>query len=306
MTDVFVYDKNGIHINTVVIPDTITYVNGRVSKGDKYYYKGAGITYTHHYSIRQDLEDQYNILGKSDIFYLGNVVEKKSFKNKSGIFQEQYQPHFTDHIGACGVKELSMIENSIDFELSSADVIKVVEIDKINKQYYLILNYKCGRNKFTKDSDLTRVRTLLDYMIQTDWNFPWDKDSITDITDIGLICDTADIYKSSLLNHKLGTVYSLLYSMFHFDKTVYNKFIYQYQLVHTSPSSFVFNSIEILKQNNIDVSSLFVSNSLKDNYIHIVLNYLVSGKNCADCNLVDFGEKVRKQYMENTIRQLSR
>ena len=91
MTDVFVYDKNGIHINTITINDTLVYVNGRVSKGDKNYYKGAGITYIHHYSIEPCLSDDYEIVAKSDIFYLGNVVEKKSFKNKSGIFQEQYQ-----------------------------------------------------------------------------------------------------------------------------------------------------------------------------------------------------------------------
>ena len=304
MTEIFVYDSSGIHVNTVTINDTLTYVNGRVSKGQKFYYKGAGITYSHQYSIKP-VTDDYILLEKADVFYLGNIVQKKAFIGKTGIFQEQYQPHFSDFIGACGVKELSMIENSTDFELSSAEVIKVVEIDKVNKQYYLILNYKCQRNKFSPESDIKNVRVLLDYMIQTNWNFPWDKDSITDITDVGLICDTADIFKSSLLSHKLGTVYSILYSIFHYDKQLYLNLLQLYNLQHNSHSAFVFNSIEILKQNHIDVSEMFVSNNLKENYINIVLRYLVSGKNCADCNLLDYGEQVRKEYIHNTIRQLS-
>jgi len=306
VTDVFVYDSSGNHINTVVIPDTITYVNGRVSKGDKYYYKGAGITYSHHYSIDNIDPSKYNIVGKSDIFYLGNVVQKHCFQNKSGIFQEQYQPHFTDHIGACGVKELAMIENSIDFELSSASVIKVVEIDKVNKQFYLVLQYKCDRRKFTKDCDINKIRVLLDYMVQTNWNFPWDKDSVSDITENGLICDTADIFRSTSLQHKLGSVYSLIYSLYHFDINSYLSLIKLYGLTHTNQTSFVFNAIEILKQNSVYVSELFVSDNLKQNYIHVVLNYLVSGKNCADCNLVDFGQQVRQRYIQNTINQLSK
>ena len=152
MTEIFVYDTNGNHVNTITINDALSYVNGRVSKGQKHYYKGAGITYSHHYTIKP-VTDDYILLEKADVFYLGNVVQKKAFIGKTGIFQEQYQPHFTDHIGACGVKELSMIENSTDFEMSSAEVIKVVEIDKPNKQFYLILNYKCQRNKFTSDTD---------------------------------------------------------------------------------------------------------------------------------------------------------
>jgi hypothetical protein len=304
MTDIIVYDVDGYPVDSISINDTLCYINGRVSKGEKLYYKGTGVKYTHHYKL-SSFTEKYKVLSKSSVFYLGNVVEKLCFANKTGIFQEQYQPHFTDYIGACGVKELSMIENSIDFEFSSAEVIKIVEIDKTNKQFYLILNYKCHRKKFNRYTDIKNVKTLVDYMVQSNWNFPWDKDSISDITDNGLICDTADIFKSKDMKHVLGSVYSIIYSLYNYDKQSYYNLLKLYNLQHTSQSSFVFNSIQILKHNNLDVSEFYITNDIKSNYINVVLKYLVSGKNCADCNLPEFGENVRKQYIQNTIKQLS-
>ena len=51
MTNINVYGKTGKVENTITIDDELTYVDGRVSKGNKCYYKGAGLPYTGHYIL---------------------------------------------------------------------------------------------------------------------------------------------------------------------------------------------------------------------------------------------------------------
>ena len=78
-----------------------------------------------HHILPEDMSDEYDLIEKSDVFYIGNAVSKKVFAGKTGIFQEKYQVHFTDWIGACGVKELNILENLYDeggFEMSAIEV----------------------------------------------------------------------------------------------------------------------------------------------------------------------------------------
>ena len=121
-----VYNKDGDIVNSIDLKDTINYVDGRVSKGEKCYYKGLGVPYIQHHIQPEDMSDEYDLIGVSDVFYIGNVVSKKVFAGKTGIFQEKYQTHFTDWIGACGVKELNIFENLYDeggFEMSAINVL---------------------------------------------------------------------------------------------------------------------------------------------------------------------------------------
>jgi hypothetical protein len=50
---------------------------------------------------------------KSDVWYVGYAVgrPREMLEGKRGVFQERYQPHFTDWIGACGEKEIQIVEN---------------------------------------------------------------------------------------------------------------------------------------------------------------------------------------------------
>ena len=43
-----VYNKDGDIVNSIDLKDTINYVDGSVSKGEKCYYKGFGIAYVSH------------------------------------------------------------------------------------------------------------------------------------------------------------------------------------------------------------------------------------------------------------------
>ena len=94
--DISVYDKNGDVVDCISVNDTIEYVDGRVSKGEKYYYKGLGVPYVQHHIQPEDMTGGYDLIDVCDVFYIGNVVSKKVFSGKTGIFQEKYQTHFTD------------------------------------------------------------------------------------------------------------------------------------------------------------------------------------------------------------------
>jgi hypothetical protein len=307
MTIVPIYDKLGKKIDQLSIDDTIEYVDGRVQKGSTCYYKGIGVSYESHHSF--DVGPEYEVLAENDIFYVGHNVIKKCFVGKSGIFQEKFQPFFSDFIGTCGVKEGTLVLNSTIFEKSSADVIDCICIDKENQQFYYLLDYKCNRESYLKyNGDPVKLRELIDYMLKNNWNFLWDKNSIGDISKQGLVTDCADLFISDSLSHKIGTVYSVLCSLMQNDVQKYNDFLKICGLAHYDQRSLVFNSVKLLQMNGIDITEFIKYEDLNHTYKYIVLNYLASGKNCAycACDLYrDNGEKVKEQYLKNIEDQLS-
>ena len=141
MTDIPIWNTDGQICDYLSIDDDVTPVNGRVSKGNKCYYKGAGVQYIGQYweSDTPYCSDDYTFDHVCDVFYMGCLLKKKVFEGKFGIFQEKYQPQFTDFIGSCGVKELSIIEHSELFEKSSVKVLKSHLYDEVNGQYYFEL-----------------------------------------------------------------------------------------------------------------------------------------------------------------------
>jgi hypothetical protein len=307
MTIVPIYDAQGIQVNQLNIDDDIQYVNGRVQRGRNCYYKGIGIPYRYHTML--EFDDQYKVVQKTDIFYLGYEVIKKCFEGKTGIFQERFQPFFPDFIGSCGVKEGTIVLNSTIFEFSSVDVLDYVLYDEENVQSYYMLDYKCGRYTYLTDGgEPDRLRDLLEYMIRNDWNFLWDKGSISDVSKYGLVTDVADLFVSRELSHKLGTVYSILHSLMKLNRDKYNEFLRVNNLNHVDQRSLVFNSIELLWRVGVDVSEFFKYETTNQNYKHIVLNYLIVGKNCAYCACDLYknnGEKIKDQYVEMVEKQMS-
>jgi hypothetical protein len=88
--------------------------------------------------------------------------------------------------------------------------------------------------------------SLLGYMCDNNWNFPWDKSSISDITPSGKVNDVADIFQSVGLGHKIGSIYSVLYSMGNMNPGAYQQFCEQYILGHGSHAYYVTNALSIL------------------------------------------------------------
>ena len=307
-----IYDKNGDIVQSIHIDDTIQFVDGRVCKGEKYYYKGIGIPYKQHHILPEDMSDEYDLIEKSDVFYIGNAVSKKVFAGKTGIFQEKYQVHFTDWIGACGVKELNILENLYDeggFEMSAIEVFGHETIDADNQQYYLKVDYPTGRTDYLSgDSDPLELRELLDYMIQSDWNFPWDKNSISDINFDSKITDVADLFKSSELSHKIGSVFSVLYSLQQSDDDLYQEFCEDNNLPHFNQVSCVINTLALLMYNKVDVSHLY-QRTPTDTFRKVMRDYIIPGKNCGFCGVgsckrkvddnLSYGEYIREEYFKN-------
>jgi hypothetical protein len=299
-----IYDFNGEKINTIFVEDTLKHVNGRVSKGEKYYYKGLGMPYMGHV-LAPDTTDMtgYSVIDNPCVFYMGPMVIKQCFQNKYGIFQEKYQPQFSDFIGSCGAKELDILENSLAFGRSSPVIHKSVNYDKTNQQYYFILDYKCNRVKYLQDGNARELYALLEYMVANDWNFIWDKRSIEDISSGGLVTDVGDLFQSKELKSKLGTVYSVLYSLGSIDFPRYKKFVDTVGLKHSGNMSYVENSLELLKRFGVDVDGFRIDGTWPEQYKHIVRNYLVTGRNCGDCCYIELGDQIREQYITQTERQ---
>jgi hypothetical protein len=303
MYTVNVYDNQGNIVNQLAVNDELHFVGGRISFGDKCYYKGLGLPYKSHF-IKQYDSSEYDLIEKTDIFYLGSEVSKKCFQGKFGIFQEKYQPQFEDYIGSCGVKELDIIGNSVECERSSVRVLKSHRYDKENSQYYFELDYKCNRISYIQSGEAQSLYELLEYMMIQNWNFIWDKNTITDISYNGLITDVGDIFQSNQLSAKLGTIYSVLYSLAHNDKEKFESFIQYCGLNHITPADFILNSLKLMVRFGIDISEI-EKNTVKDTYINAVTHYLIVGKNCGDCSFVDLGNQIRDQYKENTRKQLN-
>ena len=306
--NILVHDKKGSIVNSIELNDTIEYVDGRVCKGNKSYYKGVGIPYEYHHIQPEEMSDEYDLIEKSDIFYIGNCVSKKVFSGKTGIFQEKYQSHFTDWIGACGIKELNILENLYDegrFEMSAIEVFGYETIDKDNQQYYLSVDYPDGRINYVNAPNSVELRNLLDYMIQNDWNFPWDKDSISDINSKSKVTDVADLFRSDELKHKIGSVYSVLYSLYKTDKNLYLDFCNVNKIPHYGQISFVINTLTLLAYNKVDVRSLYEKTPIAT-YKNIVKNYIIPGKNCGFCGVgsckrredenLSYGEYIMREY----------
>lgn len=308
MTIIPIYNAQGIQINELSINDEIQYLNGRVQKGTKCYYKGIGIPYRYHTMTEFD-DLNYEVIQQTDIFYLGYEVVKKCFKGKTGIFQERYQPFFPDFIGTCSVKEGTIVLNSTIFEKSSVEVLDYVLYDEENVQSYYMLDYKCGRQAYlTNNGNPVKLRELLDYMIQNNWNFLWDKGAISDVSLEGLVSDVADLFISNDLSHKIGTVYCILHSLMKLNFDKYLEFLQVNNLIHHDSRSLIFNAVEILHLNGVDVSELFAYDTINKNYKNIVMNYLIVGKNCAYCACDLYknnGEKIKDQYVEMIEKQMS-
>jgi len=166
-------------VDSFFINDTLEHVDGRVCKGDKHWYKGAGIPYTAHHI--PEMKEGYVRHYTCDVFYIGECVTKSCFEFKKGVFMERFQPHFADWIGACGEKELQIVENLWEYRFDKS-AIEVHEWQEIaDDQYYLVCDYPYGRTNYLQAPKPENLMRLIGYMIDNDWNFPWDKSSITDI-----------------------------------------------------------------------------------------------------------------------------
>ena len=318
MTDIPIYNNLGVQVDSLFIDDTIEYVNGRVNKGEKCYYKGSGVPYKSHNVLNEDLTPQYEVLNESLIFYSGSMVKKDCFVGKTGVFQERYGCVFPDWIGTCGIRETQIFENLYDdhpFEANDIDCLGWEYIDEEAGQIYIKCNYKSDRKSWFETEDLMGLMDLINYMMNSDWNFPWDKASIMDISAKSLVTDVADIFYSSELKHKLGSVYSVIYSLGTTEPKLHKAFCAQHGLPGNTLMDYVNASIMILMRNGVNVDELLVGDPVTI-YKNTVQNYLIQGKNCGYCGIgscknrtddnLSYGDQIKSQYITKAHHMLNK
>ena len=316
MVDVPIYNKKGEQVDSFHINDTLEYVNGRVNKGDKAYYKGSGVPYRSHNILNEDLTDEYKVLDEGLVFYSGSMVSKGCYEGKTGIFQERYGCVFPDWIGTCSAREVQIFENLYDengFQFNDIECLGWEYIDEEAKQIMIKCDYKSGRKSWFETQDLHGLMDLITYMLESDWNFPWDKASMMDISAKSLVTDVADIFHSDKLYHKLGGVYSILYSLGQYDRSIYQAFCIQHGLPCTTIPDYVIGTMMILARNKVNISELMVGDA-DAVYKNVVQNYLVQGKNCGYCGVgscqgrmddnLGYGDGIKQQYIQRAKTML--
>jgi hypothetical protein len=287
-----------------MLPNNLEYVSGRTSRAGDLYYKGVGCPYNRHATLTPKPSDQK--LGPSSVFYYGYDVKNPNWVGKTGVFLQRYQPYFSDLIGACGPKESAIIKNSTEFKLSAVKVVDCVEYLPEHNQRCFVLNYKDGRKQFLNEGSPKALVELLSYMITTDWNFPWDKSSIKDVAPNGNVTDVADMFRSDKLIHKIGTVYSILFSLHQLDTRKFISFSKLCNAPYCGISGIPFLAIQILKGIGVNIESVFKDGveTDADFYIHFIGNLLLRGRNCSSVEDESFNEDVSPKYIDRFITSI--
>lgn len=302
MREIPIFETSGKVIDTLCLPEDVEFVSGRTSKSDSCYYKGVGSHYKCHASLEKG---KYKFIQNNPVFYYGYDVENVNWRGKFGIFRERFQPYFSDFVGTCGPKEMSIETVSAHFSKSAVKVIDRVDYDATNQQSYYKLQYTSPRSQFTDDGKTIDFVNLMDCMLHEGWNFPWDKASVRDINNLGLVSDVADMFFSHNPEHKFGTVYSVLFSMLRTAPLMYAKIIKQMGLLPTNVEGLPFVVLFVMDKIGFSVPMRSDIKDRQSAYIHLIGNILLRGRNCASVENIEAGNKVMLDYVDRFRANLS-
>jgi hypothetical protein len=181
------------------------------------YYKGSGIVYTNHLGNEPIPQEKVTVkaIGRTGIVYEKYLLCYPMLVGKHGIFTFRHQEIFTDCEGGCGKKEQKILENQKIFERTAIE--EIVDVIPIGIPEHYIYGYRLKPVKGGIDVTLD----LIQYVLENNWNTAWDKNLWSDILGFGYVRDVADWFQSGELNHKIGTVYALLNSLYRDDITLY-------------------------------------------------------------------------------------
>lgn len=308
MTTIKIYNHLGQVIDSVYISSSITWVGGRISVSSSgNYLKGAGCPYMGHNDVA--FFNSADFYGQVFRPY-GVRLINPYLSGKSGIFLVRFVPVLDEYVGGCGPRERNILDNSVDFELSDVEVLSKIDITGIDHSIYEI-NYKNKRVKFTEAPNVGKLLDLIYFMLDNDWNQSWDKDSISDVSKAGTITDVADLFKSSDLIHKVGTVISLVTSLFRCNQQAYQQlrreagvnFLYtdygvlSYFMPHTSDDC-ILTAASILMRK---ISVAFEPPFFRQCFMDFVTSYLLPGRNCGYAQFTDRGEVIKKAYEDRMV-----
>lgn len=295
MQSISIYSVDGMLSGVLELPEDVDFVSGRTSKSKTCYYKGVGSFYKGHASLDAT---RYNKTKKNSIFYYGYDVENQNWKGKFGIFQERFQPYFSDFIGTCGPKERSIKSISTAFSHSAVEVLERVDYDIENQQSYYKLQYTSPRDSFLDGGKTIDFVNLIDCMLHEGWNFPWDKASARDVNKLGRVTDVADLFFSHGPIHKMGTIYSLLFSIFSLSPFMYVKLASQMGFGDHSQEGIPLFVYFIMDKLGFGLPMRRDITDRRSLYVHLIGNILLRGRNCASVENPDHGNMVMLSYVD--------
>ena len=275
-----VYSATGKKEYEITLPEKIMPLNSKRGgfSDTSLYYKGAGIVYQCHF-VNQCKQDE-SLLHKTNIIYEKYQVCYPNLVGKFGIFIFPHQPVFSDLEGACGPKEKKVLENQKYFQLSAIEEITdVIPTGIDNHNIFVYRLKKVSANPLD-------VMDLIEYVLQTNYNTPWDKNLWSDIYCYRYVRDVADWFISDKLCHKLGTIYALLNSLYNSDIYLYSMLLKKVLNIHNCERNFIlyFSALivdkycpELFESIHLDV------NEISPELFGILLKLLFSGKAC--CHL---------------------
>ena len=286
---VSIYDRSGSVVDILELPEPVSHVSGRTGVGETgVYYKGVGATYRAHCVLDPEGFPDAKPAG---VFYYGHVVSVMEWAGKFGIFKARLQPYFSDMIGSCGPKELSIVEKAKAVPVSCVDVLGVHPIESLDDQYYIALRYRSKRSQWVETGLTKNLRETLLALASSGWCFPWDKAAIRDVNADGSVTDVADMFASDDPIHIFGSTYAVLYSLLRVAPQRFRTFLNHMRFQYVDERSIPTMALAIMAEAGLDTSFAF-PNTARDEwdiYYHMVANCLMAGRNCAGqsrkCNI---------------------
>ena len=210
-----VYRADGQKVKEIVLPEKILPIPSKRGgfSGSGTYYKGSGIVYQGH--LVNELSNNVRLLEKTRIIYEKYHVCYPDLVGRFGIFLFPHQAVFTDCEGGCGKKEKKLVQNQEQFERSA--IKEITDIIDTGIPEHSIYAFRLKQ----VSGGIEDTAALLEYVLSRDFNTAWDKNLWGDIYAYGYVRDIADWFVSDQPNHKLGTVYALLNSLYRADKNLY-------------------------------------------------------------------------------------
>ena len=295
--DISLYDGRGRPFHKVTGRDDFERVpNSRLARevDGETYLKGAGCSYFGHYVLKPDPETRD--IEKVPIDYLGYRVMDPAFVGKTGIFFARFQPPFSDPIGGCGVKETRIYEHSKEFGRSGVEVVGVMPVLANAPNVIYRLKYKGGRTKMEDGQIKTAVLAdLLVYMLEADWNFPWDKNVLGDINQKGLVTDVADLFHSTDMAHKFGTVYSFMFGLHCLGRL--GGFCKCLGLKRAAGLYEIPFRVAKLLEKRCNADFAIDCKESTASYLRFMKELLINGKSCASLESHEFDEFAKRMYL---------
>lgn len=300
MTDMVpVYDVRGELLNVIRLPEKIMPIpakrGGFGTSG--IYYKGCGVVYRNHLGneISQKEKDGLKIIGNTGIVYEKYLHCYQRLVGKFGIFMFRHQPVFSDYEGGCGKKEQRLIENQDLFRRSAIE--EIVDVIPTGIPQHNIYGYRLKNVK----GGIEDTVALIQYVLENNWNTAWDKNLWGDIMAYGYIRDVADWFISEKINHKLGTVYALLNSLYRADLLLYSQVLLKSFGVYSFEKNKIlyYSALMVRKycREQMEKEGLEIE-EWNEKLYKVLFMLLISGKACCHLEEDEKWSWVREYYAE--------